>query len=146
METTPRTIQQLNRAIRKIADKFPQVAEPTVLTDIHMRVSPETGELLALDDSDVEITRCVVEDWIGATDEDFYEQVTAMLRKALLTNRELIDAMSILKPYSFVLENDELDVQEELYVVDGDTVIIDPVIMDDLDDDLDAFFDKLMKD
>jgi hypothetical protein len=33
----------------------------------------------------------------------------------------------------------------ELYVADGDTVIIDPDLMENLDKDLDDFFDQLMK-
>ena len=53
------TIQQVERFIRKVAQKFP--AQPsdednTVLTDIHVRVSQDSGELLAFDDEDNEIT------------------------------------------------------------------------------------------
>ena len=60
------TIQQVERFIKKIAQKFP--AQPSneenaVLTDIHVRVSQDSGELLAFDDDDTEITRCVVEQW-----------------------------------------------------------------------------------
>ena len=61
MKANEQTLQQIERAIRKVADKFPPVEEPTVLTDIHLRVNQETGELLAFDDDDNEITRCVVE-------------------------------------------------------------------------------------
>ena len=45
------TIQQVERFIRKVAQKFPaQLSEEdnTVLTDIHVRVSQDSGELLAL--------------------------------------------------------------------------------------------------
>ena len=67
------TIQQVERFIRKVAQKFP--AQPseednTVLTDIHVRVSQDSGELLAFDDEDNEITRCVVEQWIDNKDEN----------------------------------------------------------------------------
>ena len=54
------TIQQVERFIRKVAQKFPaQLSEEdnTVLTDIHVRVSQDSGELLAFDDEDNEITR-----------------------------------------------------------------------------------------
>ena len=68
------TIQQVERFIKKIAQKFP--AQPSneenaVLTDIHVRVSQDSGELLAFDDDDTEITRCVVEQWIDNKDENF---------------------------------------------------------------------------
>ena len=67
------TIQQVERFIRKVAQKFPaQLSEEdnTVLTDIHVRVSQDSGELLAFDDEDNEITRCVVEQWIDNKDEN----------------------------------------------------------------------------
>ena len=118
-----------------------------MLTDIHLCVSQETGELIAFDDDDKEITRCVVEQWIDDKDDDFFKHVANLLRKILKENASLIENMSILKPYAFVLENkDERDEEYELYVVDGDTVIIDPIIMEDLDKDLDNFFEQLMKD
>jgi hypothetical protein len=53
--------------------------------------------------------------------------------------------MSILKPFSLVLEDDDKETVAELYVVDDDTVIIDEELMVDLDKDLDDFFEKLIK-
>jgi len=146
MDINESTLQQLDRVIVKIIDKFPASQEASVLTDVHLCVSQETGEMLALDDNDKEITRCVIEQWINASDDNFYEQVATVLRKELLKYTAGIEEMSILKPYAFVLENDDRDEQHELYVVDDETVIIDPIMMKDLDKDLDSFFEKLMKD
>ena len=53
--------------------------------------------------------------------------------------------MSILKPFSFVLENDDKESVEELYLVDDEMVIIDPDLMEGLDKELDAFLEKLLK-
>jgi len=53
--------------------------------------------------------------------------------------------LGIIKPYSFVLEDDDKESIGELYVVDDDTVIIDSELMANLDQDLDDFFDKLLK-
>ena len=145
MNVTEQTLQQIERALRKIVDKYPESQEASQLTDIHICVNQETGEMLAFDDDDKELNRCVVEQWIDNKDDDFYEQITTTLRKVLHDNSELIDSMSIIKPYAFVLEDDEREVVNELYVVDGDTIIIDPILMKDLDKDLDAFFDELMK-
>ncbi len=64
MKPTEQTLQEAERAIRKIAEKFPPTEEATQLTDIHIRVSQDTGEMLAFDDDDNEINRCVVEQWI----------------------------------------------------------------------------------
>ena len=146
MDTTEQTLQQIDRVIRKIIEKFPTSQEASVLTDVHLCVCQETGEILVVDDDDREITRCVVEEWIEAKDGDFYEQIASVLRKSLQNHSEQIEKMSILKPYAFVLENDERDEQHELYVVDDETVIIDPILMKDLDEDLNSFFDDLMRD
>jgi hypothetical protein len=54
--------------------------------------------------------------------------------------------MSILKPYSFVLEDDDHEHIAELYLVDDDTAIMDKELMAGLDKDLDSFLDKLLKD
>ena len=145
MKATDQTLQQISRAIRKIADKYPSSEEASQLTDIHLRVAQETGELTAFDDDDQEITRCVIEQWIDNKDDSFYEDVTAMIRKCIEKNKKTAEGMSILKPYSFVLEDDDKETVAELYVVDDDTVIIDPELMADLDKDLDDFMKKLMK-
>ena len=146
MKTTELTIQQIERAIRKIADKFPPSEEANVMTDIHFRVTQDTGELMAFDDNDEELNRCIIEDWIDNTDDDFFEQIPSVFRKCLDKMRDTVENMSILKPFSFVLENDDKESVAELYLVDDETVIIDPDLMQGLNEDLDDFFKKLFED
>ena len=145
MKPTEQTLQQLGRVIRKISEKFPANNEASLLTDIHIRVTQETGELMVFDDDDNEITRCVVEQWIDNKDDDFYDEVAKTLRRAIEKQKNLADGLSIIKPYSFVLEDDDKEPVTELYVADDELVIIDPDIMEDLDKDLDDFFSNLMK-
>ena len=142
------TIQQVERFIRKVAQKFPaQLSEEdnTVLTEIHVRVSQDSGELLAFDDEDNEITRCVVEQWIDNKDENFYDEVAKTLRDVMRKNSETIDNLGILKPYSFVLEDDDKENLGELYLADDDTIIVGGDLMETLDSDLDSFLDDLLK-
>ena len=145
MKATEQTLQEVDRAIRKVAEKFPSSEEATMLTDIHLRVSQDSGELLAYDDDDNEINRCVVEQWIENKDDDFYQNVAATLRSSLHKQKEKIEQMSILKPYSFVLEDDDKETIEELYLVDDDTVILQEELMAGLNKDLDDFLDHLLK-
>ena len=142
MKANEQTLQQIERAIRKMSEKFPASEESTIMTDIHIRVTQETGELMAFDDDDTELTRCVVEQWI----DDFYPQITSILRRSLEKQKKTIEHLGILKPYSFVLEDDDKESIGELYVVDDDTVIIDEELMSGLDKDLDNFFKDLFKD
>ena len=117
------------------------------MTDIHLRVTQESGELVAFDDDDNEITRVVIESWIDNKDEDFYEYITTVLRSVLENDaRDMVEKMSILRPFSFVLEDDDREHIAELYVADGDTIIVGGELLPDLDKDLDAFFDELIKD
>ena len=90
MKATEQTLQQTRRAIRKIVDKFPPSDEATQLTDIHLRVSQDSGELIAFDDNDNEITRCVVEQWIDNKDDNFYQHVAATLRNVLTDMKDAI--------------------------------------------------------
>lgn len=146
MKATEQTLQQTERFIRKVVQKFPFNEDEAVFTDIHVRVSQDSGEMLAFDDDDDrEINRCVIDQWIENKDENFFDDVTATLRSELKKMSEPIDAMGIMKPFSFVLEDDEREPVAELYVADDDTVIIGGELMEDLDQELDAFFEKLIE-
>ena len=148
MEITEQTILQVERFIKKVAQKFPTVeeSEASLLTDIHIRVSQDSGEMLAFDDDDVEITRCVVEQWIDCKDENFYDEVADCLRGLLRKYAEIIDNLGLLKPYSFVLEDDDKQHLGELYLADDDTIILGGDLMQNLDQDLDGFLYELLKD
>jgi hypothetical protein len=146
MKATEQTLQQIERAIRKIADKFPQNTDDGIITDIHLRVNQETGELVAFNDDDKEITRCVIEQWIDNKDDNFFEEVENVLRSALNKHKATVEQIAILKPYSFVLEDEDHEHLAELYLVDDETVIIDTELMAGLDKDLDSFLENLLKD
>ena len=148
MEITEQTILQVERFIKKVAQKFPTVeeSEASLLTDIHIRVSQDSGEMLAFDDDDVEITRCVVEQWIDCKDENFYDEIADCLRGLLRKNAEIIDNLGLLKPYSFVLEDDDKQHLGELYLAYDDTIILGGDLMQNLDQDLDGFSDELLTD
>lgn len=148
METLEQTIMQVERFIRKVAQKFPAPEsddETSQMTDIHVRVSQDSGELLAFDDDDNEITRCVVEQWIENKDEDFYDEVAKLLRDVLRKQADIIDHLGILKPYCFVLEDEDKEHIGELYLADDDTIIVGGDLMENLDNDLDNFLNDLLK-
>ncbi len=146
MEHTQQTISQVDRALERTIAKFPESEETVVFTDIHLKVSQESGELLSFNDDGEELNRAVISDWIENKDEDFFREATALLRQRLNNLSKKIDLMGIMKPFSFILDDDETDTTTELYVADDDTVIIGEELMEGLNDDLDKFLDDLMKD
>lgn len=145
MEHSQQTIQQVDRAIEKVINKFPQSEDSVAFTDIHMKVVQDSGEILTYDDDDNELNRCVIDEWIGNTNDKFYSQVAQLLRQRLHNFSERIDHMGIAKPFSYVLEDDEREPVAELFIADDETIIIGGDLMGDLDKDLDSFFEELMK-
>ena len=145
MVATEQTLQQIDRFIKKILQKFPETEDNVLMTDIHLRVSQDSGEMVAFDDDENEITRCVVEQWIENTDEDFYEETAKLLRGNLQRQHAVSEQMGILKPFSFVLEDDERESLEELHLIDDETIIIGGNLMEDLEKDLDCFLEGLLK-
>lgn len=145
MKPSEQTIQQIERALRKIAAKFPPEKEAEIMTDIHIRVSQDTGEIRAYNDDEEELDRCVVEEWINNPDENFYQEIISILRKCIEKLKDTVEGMSILKPFSLVLEDDDKESVAELYLVDDETVIIDPDLMEGLEDDLNSFLENLLK-
>ena len=145
MTATEQTIQQIERMIRKVAQKFPASDDASIITDIHLCVNQDSGEMLAFDDDDKEITRCVIEQWIDNKDKNFYDKVKVDLRNTLKRLSSEVDNLGILKPYSFVLEDDEKHPLGELYVADDETIILGGDLMEGLDKDLDDFFGDLME-
>lgn len=143
MKATQQTIQQIERAIRKVAEKFPPT-DDLVLTDIHLQVKPDSGELLAYNDDMDELTRVVVEQWIESSEENFYDEAAAILKQCLAHLRPEIDKMSILHPFSFVLIDDERETLYDLYLVDDDAMILDTELLKGLDQELDDFLAKLL--
>lgn len=143
-KATEQTTQQIERFLKKIAQKFPPREDTSIVTDIHVRVSQGSGEMLAFDDDDNEVTRCVVEQWINNNDEDFYNGVEQTLISTFSALSTIADSLGILKPYSFVLENDDKDTIAELHIADDDTVIIGKDLMEGLDSDLNLFLEKLL--
>ena len=142
MDATQQTIQEIDRAIRKIVAKFPASQEP-VLTDIHLELRPDSGDFLAYDDDDKELNRCVVEQWISSKEEDFYDQVTPILYGRLDALRAEIDKMSILHPFSFVLVGGDHETLSDIYLVDDEQQILTGSLMPDLEKDLNNFMKAL---
>ena len=127
-----------------MADKFPASADP-VLTDIHLQVKPESGELLAYDDDMEELTRIVVDQWLEPTEEDLYDAAAIAIKQSISGMRDIIDNMSVLHPFSFVMMGEDDETMSDIYIVDDETLILDSELLKGLDKELDDFLKQLMK-
>ena len=145
MKPTQQTLQQIQRALRKVIAKFPSTADP-VLTDIHLQVKPEGGELRTYNDEMEELDRAVIEQWLEPTEDDLYEAAATAIRQCLSQMRKEVETMSILHPFSFVLMGEDGETISDLYIVDDDHLMLDTELLKGLDKELDEFLEQLMKD
>ena len=146
MEASKQTIQQTLRSLRKVIAKFPPEAEP-VMTDIHLLVSNYTGEIRTYNDDDEELDRCVIEEWIKSSNEDFYDDIVPILRSCIEELRPSIEKMSIMQPFSFVLIDEDHETLQDLVIIDSEeTVLLDSTLLNGLEDDLDTFLKQLLED
>ena len=145
MGYTEQTQQQIERFLRKVAQKFTAKESDMPMTDIHLRASQDSGDLMAFDDDDNEISRCVISTWIENKSDNFYQEIAYTLRSELNLMKDTIDNLSIMKPFSFILEDDEKNNIAELYLVDDDLVMIGGNLMQGLDEDLDNFLQNILK-
>ena len=119
MTETEQTQQQIERFLKKVAQKFTADDCDMPMTDIHLRVSQDSGD-------------------------NFYQEIATILRSSLNRIKDVVENMSIMKPYSFILEDDDKNNIAELYLVDDDIAIIGGDLMHDLDNDLDNFLKDLL--
>ena len=143
MTANEQTFQQIERALRKAASKFLPQTDCLPLTDIYLQVKQESGELLVFDDDDHELTRCVVEEWIGNRDERFYDEVQPILITALTRLKEVTEHVAVLKPYSYVLMGEDHETIADLYLVDDVTMMLSGDLMQGLEEDLEHFWQQL---
>lgn len=147
MNVTSTTKTQLADAIRLLAEKCPNAEGETLLSDIYIMLHPETGELAFYDDDDRIIAHAIVESLKSDKHiTDIAESIIPVLQEVLETQRPLIDSLNICRPYSFLLIDEDHETLADIYIVDDDTILLSGGIMEDLDEDLDNFFQTLMAD
>ena len=119
-----------------------------MVTDIHMQSKQDTGELVVYNDEDEELARTIVEDWVDYPGEDFEMESERILKHVLqgLNSEKHFDQLKIMKPYSFVLVDDDYETLSELLLIDDEeTMLIDEGLMKGLDEDLNQFLADLLK-
>ena len=137
----------IESALQEAVDKFTNNSEQTVITDIHLLPKQGSGELIILDDDDEELARAVIEEWMDNASENFYIDAERVLRSSINRLKEGggLDNLSILKPYSFVLVDEEKETVTELLLMDDETILVDDELLKGLDDELDKFLKDLLE-
>lgn len=135
----------LNDAFRKVIERYDLDEDNSVMTELCIQVKPVSGEMIISNDDDEVIASVVVPDWAIEETSDFYIDVAKSLRKYLNEQKTQWEKLSIIKPYSFILVDEDKETIEELCLVDDNIMMFEEVnLMKDLDKELQSFFDKLM--
>ena len=146
MKVSNQTAAQISELLKEITARYPADAENPVMTDVSFLANPETGELSVMDDNDEEICSNTIDEWIDYQEENFYEKVREALRQCILDHKSAMDSLSLLRPYSFILVDENHETIFEIYLVDDKTMIIESEeLMKGLGKDLDNFINQLLK-
>lgn len=138
----------INNCLKEALKKYQVSSECSTVTDIHLQPHADSGELVIFDDDDQELARTIVAEWVDYADDDFYGQVEATLVCALGAMKEKgwLDNLSLLKPYSFVLVDDDKETVADLLLVDDeDTLLLSEELLKGLDEELDTFLKELLE-
>ena len=147
MKLSQQSISLIEGAIKKAITGFMPDSGNSFVTDIHFLPDSKSGELIILDDEDNELATTTIEEWTNYKQENFYEEVEQTLGNILkkLNNSESFNKLTILKPYSFVLVDEDKETISELLLMDDDTLLINDELLKGLDEELDSFLKDLLE-
>lgn len=145
MKLSAQSHTSIVNAIKKALDRYEQGT--VVVTDIHFQPVLETGELIIWNDDEEELIRVVVQDWQECNPEDFYASIESELKNLLIPLNEegYFNGLSIMRPYSLVLVDEEKETLAELLLVDDDAVLISNELLKGLDEELNSFLKDLLE-
>ena len=135
-------------AIQKALEDYSSNVGGNQVTDLYLHPDCQSGKLVLFDDEEVELACVIVDEWVEANPEDFYADVEFSLKKVLNHLREMgvLESLKVLKPYSFVLVDQEKETIADLLLVDDEeTLFLNDELLKGLDDELNAFLKDLME-
>lgn len=147
MKLSQSSLTLLENAIRKATENYRNSCEQTIVTDFHLQANPNSGELIIYNDEDEELARTTLEEWAVYDGDNFNEEVERLLSTLLneMKNKGAFEDVTVLKPYSFVLVDDEKETLAELLLMDDDTLLVNDELLKGLDEELDEFLKKLLE-
>ena len=135
-------------ALKTALCRYTSGGDETVVTDIHLQPNSESGELIIFDDDDQELSRTIINEWVEYESDDFYIVVEPIIRAEVETLKESgkLEKLCLMKPYSFVLVDEDKETVAELLLVDeDDTLLLNDELLKGLDEELDAFLKELLE-
>lgn len=148
MKLSTQSHNSIVSAIQEALSNYSLNKEENQVTDFYLQPDCQSGKLVLFDDEEVELACVIVDEWVEANPEDFYADVEFSLKKVLNRLREMgvLEGLKVLKPYSFVLVDQEKETIADLLLVDDEeTLFLNDELLKGLDDELNAFLKDLME-
>lgn len=147
MKLSQQSLSSIEAAIRKAVEKYTNCNDQTIVTDIHLQPEQTSGQLCIYNDEDQELANIMVEEWATYEGDDFLESIEPILKNILrrINESDGLSDVTILKPYSFVLVDENKETVAELLLMDDDTLLVDNELLKGLDKELDDFLKELLE-
>ena len=147
MKLSQQSLSTIESAIQKAAGKYACGSDHTAVTDFHLHPDQTSGQLTIYNDDDEELANVMIEEWATYDGDDFMENVEPNLKSILCRMKDAgdFDKVTILKPYSFVLVDEDKETVAELLLIDDDTLLVDDELLKGLDKELDEFLKNLLE-
>lgn len=148
MKLTTQSHSSIRLLLEEALNNFTNCEGGLAVTDIHLQPNSDTGEFILFDDDDTELARTIITEFVEYNEPDFYPSLEKIVRGELKLVHEsgLLERARIMKPYSFVLVDDDKEsVAELLLVDDDDTLIVNDELLKGLDEELNEFLKDLLE-
>ena len=148
MQTDLQSQRSVISAISEALSRFTMDSDGPMLTDIHLQPDADAGEVRIYDDDDQLLAKADVSELAADDGEDFYAKAETLLRASVRRMKDdgALEGLTLVKPYSFVLIDEDRETVAELMLVDDEeTLLLDGELLKGLDEELDAFLTDLMK-
>ncbi len=144
MSLSRETHNRLQEAIIRMSKEF-ITAEETTVTDFHVYVDGNNGDVSIMDDDDNNLARVHISEWDGVHDEELFEKELRAVLGEMHKNGNF-DNLNIAKPYSFVLTDEDHQSIVDLLIVDDDTIILSDDLLKGFDEEMNEFLKHLLED
>ncbi|MEN9918399.1 MAG: hypothetical protein RL662_835 [Bacteroidota bacterium] len=143
--TTDRVHTEISKAISEAIEILKDAYKGSSLTDIFFVVDTNSAELSIYDDEENLLTQRIIDAWNNSIDKKtIYQQLKDVV--SVFNNDNRFDVLDVYKPFSINISNEDFVVEQELLVIEDESIIkLDDDFLDRIDKEFDDFLDKLLK-
>mgnify|MGYP001777390783 CR=1 FL=1 len=146
MKLSQSSLSLIEKTVGQALAKY-RGCEENIVSDIHLQANPVSGEVIIFDDDDAQLAAATIEEWTNYNGNNFQADAERVLSTVLNNMKSAgdFDKLTLMKPYSFVLVDEDKETVAELLLMDDDTLLLNDELLKGLDEELDAFLKDLLE-